>query len=144
MDILMDYIQELKSTADQLPISKIKEAVMQAMEDANRYPESGAPVLTEELAAHHGVAAGEIFVGHGTNEILDLLVRAYVYPHENCVYSELSFLVYDIVCRQCGVEGISVPIRNYTHDLPAMARALNDKTKLVFICIYIVSRCKFV
>ena len=116
------------------PHKKIKEAVIRALEETNRYPESGAPDLTDALARHHGVGAGEIFVANGTNEILDLLVRIYVKDDENCVFSALSFMIYKIVCTQCGVEGIEVPQRDYTHDLDAMADAINDKTRLVWIC----------
>ncbi|MEE9269275.1 MAG: histidinol-phosphate transaminase [Candidatus Krumholzibacteria bacterium] len=116
------------------PLAKIKQAVMKEMESANRYPESGAPVLTRKLADMHRVGMDEVFVANGTNEILDLLIRAYVEPDQNCVFSQLSFLIYDVVCQQCGVGRVEVPCRDYTHDLPAMAKAINDKTRIVWIC----------
>jgi histidinol-phosphate aminotransferase len=116
------------------PHDKIKRAVISALESANRYPESGAPELTEKLAGYHEVDPSEIFVAHGTNEILDLLVRAYVEPVENCIFSQLSFVIYKLVCMQCGVGFVEVPCADYTHDLGAMADAIEDKTKLVFVC----------
>jgi histidinol-phosphate aminotransferase len=116
------------------PHDKIKRAVIRELDTTNRYPESGAPILTKKLAALHDVAVEEVFIGHGTHEILDLLIRAFVYAEENCVFSELSFAIYKIVCKQCGVGSVEVPQRDYTHDLSAMATAINDKTKLVFVC----------
>lgn len=116
------------------PQSKIRQALIAAVGEINRYPESGAPELTEKLAASLSVSPAEVFVGNGTNEIIDLLVRAYVQPDENTVYSGLSFVIYKLVSKQCGVGGIEVPIRDFKHDLPAMARAINDKTRIVFIC----------
>jgi histidinol-phosphate aminotransferase len=116
------------------PLPAIRRAVAEAMDSANRYPESGAPELTDRLAAFHHVKPAEVFVANGTNEILDLLVRAYVWPEENCVFSQLSFVIYKLICMQCGVRFTEVPCVNYTHDLPAMAKAIDAKTKLVFVC----------
>ena len=116
------------------PVDTIKQAVISALESSNRYPESGAPELTRKLADTHGVSANEIFVAHGTNEILDLLIRAYVEPDENCVFSQLSFVIYDLICQQCGVGRLEVPCREYTHDLPAMAKAVDDKTRIIWVC----------
>jgi len=116
------------------PHRKIRDALVAAIDDVNRYPESGAPGLTDKLAGLLGVSRSEIFIGNGTNEIIDLLVRAYVEPDENTVYSSLSFVIYKLVSMQCGVGGIEVPARDFKHDLPAMARAVNDRTKIVFVC----------
>ncbi len=116
------------------PHPRIREALVSAIDGVNRYPESGCPDLTEKLAAVHSVSPSEVFVGNGTNEIIDLLIRAYVEADENCVYSALSFVIYKLVSMQCGVGGIEVPARDFSHDLAAMARAVNDKTKIVFVC----------
>jgi histidinol-phosphate aminotransferase len=116
------------------PHPRVREALISAIEEINRYPESGAPDLTEKLAELLSVPPSEIFVGNGTNEIIDLLVRAYVGPDENTVYSALSFVIYKLVSKQCGVAGIEVPARGYGHDLTAMAKAVNDKTRIVFLC----------
>ena len=116
------------------PHRKIRDALVAAIDDVNRYPESGAPGLTDKLAGLLRVSRSEIFIGNGTNEIIDLLVRAYVETDENTVYSSLSFVIYKLVSMQCGVGGIEVPARDFKHDLPAMARAVNDRTKIVFVC----------
>lgn len=116
------------------PHPKIVAAVVAALADSNRYPESGSPELTRALAAHHGVSPDEVVVGNGSNEIIDLLVRAFVGPDENVVYPVPSFIVYGLIPKICGCTGIGVPCRDYRLDLPAMRAAVNAGTRIVFVC----------
>lgn len=116
------------------PHPKIVAAVTAALAESNRYPESGSPELTRALALHHGVTTDEIVVGNGSNEIIDLLVRAFVEPHENVVYPVPSFIVYGLIPKICGCHGIGVPCRDYRLDLPAMRAAMDANTRMVFVC----------
>lgn len=116
------------------PYQKIRDAMVAAIDDVNRYPESGSPVLTDGIAALWGVDREEICIGNGTNEIIDLLIRAFVDTGENTVFSSLSFAIYKLISMQCGVGGIEVPCLDYKHDLPAIAAAVTPATKIVFVC----------
>lgn len=116
------------------PHPKIVAAVMAALADSNRYPASGSPELTRALAVHHGVSPDEIVVGNGSNEIIDLLVRAFVGPDENVVYPVPSFIVYGLIPKICGCTGVGVPCRDYRLDLPAMRAAVDARTRIVFVC----------
>lgn len=118
------------------PHQKVREAVMRELtEQGNRYPESGCYYLVRALSEQLNVSPDEIFVGNGSNEILDLLMRAFVNGDENCIFPQPSFVVYDMVCRLSGVEGIGVPNRAEFHlDLPAIQAAVNEQTKIVFLC----------
>lgn len=117
------------------PHPKIVAAVMKALEDSHRYPESGAPDLTRALAAYHHVTPDEIAVGNGSNEIIDLLVRAFVEPpHESVIYPVPSFIVYGLIPKICGCQGVGIPCRDYRLDLPAMRAAVDANTRMVFIC----------
>jgi histidinol-phosphate aminotransferase len=116
------------------PIDEVRQAIIDELSQVNRYPNSGCYYLCVDLAAHHGVSPSQIFVGNGSNEILDLVVRAFVNPDENIVYADQSFLVYPIVTQLAGVQAIEVPLNDYRHDLPAMRERINQKTKIVFIC----------
>jgi histidinol-phosphate aminotransferase len=116
------------------PHPRIVEAVVAAMLTSNRYPESGCPELTRALAAHHGIGPDEIMVGHGSNEIIDLLVRACAGPGLNVVFPVPSFIVYHLIAKVCGCDGVGVACRDYRLDLPAMRRAINDQTRAVFLC----------
>lgn len=116
------------------PLEPVRRAVIEELDRVQRYPESGAPDLTARLADYHQVETDEVFVANGTNEILELLLRGYVGHDENIVFSELSFAIYKLISLQCDVGHIEVPQREYTHDLVAMAEAVNDETKMVFVC----------
>lgn len=118
------------------PHQKVRDAIMRELaEQGNRYPESGCYYLVRALSEQLGVSHDEVFVGNGSNEILDLLMRAFVNEDDNCIFPRPSFVVYDMVCHLAGVEGIAVPNRDEFYlDLTAMKAAVNEKTKMVFLC----------
>jgi histidinol-phosphate aminotransferase len=116
------------------PHPGLVEAVIAAMLQSNRYPESGVPDLTRALASHHGISDDEVMVGHGSNEIIDLLVRACAGAGDNVIFPVPSFIVYHLIAKVCGCEGVGVPCRDYRLDLPAMRKAVNDRTRAIFLC----------
>jgi histidinol-phosphate aminotransferase len=116
------------------PLEMIRQAVIDELEHVNRYPESGCHYLSHELAAHHRVAPEQIFVGNGSNEILDLLVRAFVTQCEDVIYPHPSFIAYPLIVHQAGVGDVKVPLIEYRLDLEAMMLAVTEKTKMIFIC----------
>jgi histidinol-phosphate aminotransferase len=133
----MDEEGYAKLSSNENPVAPhrhIIESVNRALAEANRYPLSGSPELVDALSAYHDVPRGEIMVGNGTNEIIDLLVRAFVKDDENVVYPVPSFIVYALVAKQCNVGGIGIDCRDFRLDIPAMRAAVNDKTRIVFIC----------
>lgn len=116
------------------PHPRIVAAVVAALGQSNRYPESGSPDLTRALAAYHGVSPDEIVVGNGSNELIDLIVRAFVAPDENVVYPVPSFIVYALVPKICGCHGVGVACKDYRLDLAAMRAAVDANTRVVFVC----------
>lgn len=72
-------------------------------------------------------------LGNGSNDILDLVARAYLAPGLNAVFSEYAFAVYPIATQAVGAVGKVVPARDYGHDLPAMLAAIDADTRVVFI-----------
>jgi histidinol-phosphate aminotransferase len=116
------------------PIDEVRQAIVEELSQVNRYPNSGCFYLCLDLAAYHGVSPSQVFVGNGSNEILDLVVRAFVNPDEEIVYANPSFIVYPIVTQLAGVKAVEVPLNDYRHDLPAMRERVTAKTKIVFIC----------
>jgi len=116
------------------PIDEVRQAIIKELSQINRYPNSGCYNLCVELATYHGVDPGRIFVGNGSNEIIDLIVRAFVNGDEEIVYAWPSFIVYPIVSQLAGVKAVEVPLKDYRLDLAAMRSAVTRKTKLVIIC----------
>jgi histidinol-phosphate aminotransferase len=116
------------------PIEEVKRAIVDELEQLNRYPNSGSYYLCHELARYLGVSPDQLFVGNGSNEIIDLLVRAFINPTDEIVYPFPSFIVYPIVTQLMGVKAVEVPLRDYRLDMVAMKEAINNNTKVVFIC----------
>ncbi len=132
----LDSVVKLASNENpEGPLPAVLAAITRAAKDINRYPDAACYALTERLAAHLDVTPDSLIFGNGSNEVIDILIRALVSPGENVVFSEHSFIVYALATQVHFESGIAVPLgAGDRHDLPAMAAAVNDKTKLVIIC----------
>jgi histidinol-phosphate aminotransferase len=112
-------------------------AAMAAMEKAlghvNLYPDGNAFYLKEKLAAHVGVEPANLILGNGSNEIIEFLGHALLGPGAEVVVSQYCFAIYPIVTRMFGAKLVTVPARQYGHDLPAMLRAITPQTRIMFV-----------
>jgi histidinol-phosphate aminotransferase len=133
-DISGDIIKLASNENPYQPLEEIKRAIIDELDSVNRYPNSGSHYLSLELSEKHGLEQGQIFVGNGSNEIIELLVRAFVRQDENVMYPYPSFIAYPLIVHQAGVGEIKVPLSDYTLDLVAMRNAVNQKTRMIFIC----------
>ncbi|MEO0814379.1 MAG: histidinol-phosphate transaminase, partial [Myxococcota bacterium] len=115
------------------PSPKALEAVRAHIETLHDYPDAGAFHLKRKLAEFHDVSPEHIVVGNGTNEILEMLIRTVLRDGENVVYADPSFVVYKLCTLSAGRDLRSVPLKDMRYDLPAMADAVDAKTKLVFL-----------
>jgi len=116
------------------PSPKALAAVRNALGGLADYPDAGAYYLKQALARRHAVEAHTIIVGNGSNELLELVVRTCVRPRENVLYADPSFVVYRLAPLAAGCEVRRVPLtRDLRYDLPALARAADAHTKLVFL-----------
>jgi histidinol-phosphate aminotransferase len=104
-----------------------------AIPELLRYPDGNGFNLKKALAAFHNVAVEQITLGNGSNDILDMVVRAFVTDRQQTIYSQHAFAIYPIVTQAVGATAIEVPALNWGHDLPAMARAVNEQTRVIFI-----------
>jgi histidinol-phosphate aminotransferase len=80
-----------------------------------------------------GVETSNIVLGNGSNEIIEFLGHALLHPGAEVVVSQYCFAVYPIVTKLFGANLITVPARNFGHDLPAMLAAITPQTQLVFV-----------
>ena len=82
---LPDVIKLASNENPDGPLPEVLEAIRAAAADVNRYPDSSCFTLTRALAAHLGVAPEALLLGNGSNEVVDLLIRALTSPGENVV-----------------------------------------------------------
>jgi len=115
------------------PSPRALEAARQALGAVHRYPDGAAYALRDRIAQFHGVARNEVLQGAGSNELLDLVVRAFCTPEHHIVFGEPAFVVYRIAALSGGVPFTAVPLKDHAHDLPAMAAAVTPKTRVMFV-----------
>ena len=108
-------------------------AMQEALLNAHYYPDGGGYHLRVGIAEKFGVSIDNVMLGNGSNEIIEFLGHAFLRPGDNIVTAEHAFVVYKILAKLFGAETVEVPDPNLTHDLPAMAAAINDRTKVVYI-----------
>lgn len=115
-----------------MPVSARK-AMLDVMDDGGRYPDSNGFELKAALSSHYGVPENWITLGNGSNDILELAAHALVRPGEEVMYAQYSFAVYPLAAQAVGGRGVSVPAKDYGHDLAAMQKAITPDTRLIFI-----------
>lgn len=127
-------IVKLASNENPFGAGKKAIAVIQAaLPELGLYPDGSGFHLKAALAEKYGVMPEQITLGNGSNEILELVARAFLTPELDVVFSQHAFAVYPIVTQAVGANAIVVPALNYGHDLDAMLEAITPKTRLVFI-----------
>ena len=125
---------KLASNENPLPPSdRVQKAVAAALTTLNRYPDGSGHYLRAALAKRHGVTQEQIVLGNGSNELIELAVRAFLRPGEEAVVPHPSFVVYPMIVQAAGGVRVMVMLKDYRLDLEAMARAITPATKLVFI-----------
>lgn len=132
MGLPVESIVKLASNENPLGMSpKAREAAIGALADGERYPDPFE--LTATLAARHGVAAGQIVLGNGSNDVLDLIARVFLDSGRSAVYSQYAFAVYPIATLSVGGENLVAPAQDFGHDLDAMLAAIRPDTHVVWI-----------
>jgi histidinol-phosphate aminotransferase len=115
------------------PSPRVLEAVQASLKNIARYPDGNGFALKKALAQKHGVDMDMITLGNGSNEVLELIARAFVNQAHSVIFSEHAFIVYPIVTQAIGATPIVTSAKNWGHDLSAMQAAICDDTRLIFI-----------
>jgi histidinol-phosphate aminotransferase len=117
------------------PLPGVAEAIAEAVTQSHRYPDAGSVALRDKLAGWLDVDAGRIVTGGGSVALAEHLVKATCLPGDEVVYSWRSFEAYPIIAAGVGATSVRVPnTAAHGHDLPAMADAITDRTRLVIVC----------
>jgi histidinol-phosphate aminotransferase len=116
------------------PLPSVAEAIAEAGRTVNRYPDNGAAELTTAIARRFDVPDDHVVTGCGSVGVAQMLLEAVGEPGVEVVYAWPSFEAYPTLSDLAGVTSVRVPLAEETHDLPAMAEAVTDRTRLVFVC----------
>jgi histidinol-phosphate aminotransferase len=115
------------------PSERVLKAITEALPHLNRYPDGSGYYLRQALAGRHSLSADHIILGNGSNDLIELVVRAFLRAGEEAVIPHPSFVVYPMVVQASGGIRVVVTLKEQRLDLEAMARAITPMTKLVFI-----------
>jgi histidinol-phosphate aminotransferase len=131
----LDHVVKLASNENPLgPGPKALEAIQKASSEISRYPDGNGFELKRAIAEHLSVIADGITLGNGSNDILELVARAYVCQAEDeVVFSQYAFVVYPLVTQALGATAVVTPANDFGHDLDAMLASITDNTKLIFV-----------
>ena len=131
----LSNVIKLASNENPLGVSKkVQEAIKSAVTQIGRYPDGNGYYLKDALAKKLSVSAKSITLGNGSNDILELIPRAYVCSKDDeVIFSQYAFVVYPLVTKAIGAKAIVTPANDFGHDLNSMYEAITDKTKVIFI-----------
>lgn len=132
MGIPVESIVKLASNENPLGMSpKARQAVEAALAGVERYPDQFE--LIAKLAARCGVDQNQVVLGNGSNDVLDLVARAFLAQGRSAVFAQHAFAVYPLATLSIGGELICVPAKDFGHDLEAMLAAIRPDTRVVWI-----------
>ena len=127
----------IKLASNENPIGPSPLAVRAMQDSLSRthiYPDGAARALRERLADFHGVTMEQIVTGSGSSELITLLSMIYLNGDTNAVAADRSFMMYKVAAQCFNAGYVSVPNKpDWSHDLPAMLRAITPQTRIVFI-----------
>ncbi len=116
------------------PLPSVQEAVREASGELNRYPDIAATALTAAIAERFGVPPEHVATGTGSVAIIKQLLQAAVGEDDEVLYAWPSFEAYPDLANIAGLRSVQVPLRDFAHDLDALADAIGDRTRLVIVC----------
>jgi histidinol-phosphate aminotransferase len=117
------------------PLPGVVEAITEAATGVHRYPDMGVVRLRETLADRLGVDVERVATGCGSVALAEHLAKAACHDGDEIVYAWRSFEAYPIIAATTGAASVRVPnTPEHGHDLAAMAAAITDRTRLVFVC----------
>ncbi|HRZ40226.1 MAG TPA: aminotransferase class I/II-fold pyridoxal phosphate-dependent enzyme, partial [Candidatus Omnitrophota bacterium] len=115
------------------PSPRVLKAIEKAALDVNRYPDGGCFYLRQEVSKQLSVKAGQLVFGNGSDELIILALRSFVNPGDEILVSDPSFMVYSIGGKAVGAKVRVVPMKDFHHDLKALAAAVTENTKIIFL-----------
>ncbi|MFV0494226.1 pyridoxal phosphate-dependent aminotransferase [Mycobacterium sp.] len=121
------------------PLPSVRAAIENATHLINRYPDNGCVQLKAALARYvsspgRDFTPGHVAVGCGSVSLCQQLVQITASAGDEVIFGWRSFELYPPLVRVAGATPVQVPLTEDTFDLDAMAAAVTDRTRLIFVC----------
>jgi histidinol-phosphate aminotransferase len=116
------------------PSPKAVKAITDYLHRISLYPDGNGFYLKQDLARYLGLDVKNIILGNGADELIILVGLAYLNPGDEIIMAQPSFSEYDFSARLMDAVPVRVPCKDFRHDLDAIAAAITEKTKIIYIC----------
>ncbi len=130
-------IVKLASNENPLGVSPLVLQHLQAiLPEIARYPDGNGFALKQALCEFHSniqLNENQIVLGNGSNDVLEIVAKAFLKPEDEAIYARYAFAVYPLATQAAGAKGRCTAAKNFGHDLDAMLDAINSKTRVIFI-----------
>lgn len=111
----------------------VLQAIKQALCNTHIYPDGGQYELKQALSNYLALPPSHITVGNGSENILELIVKAYLHLNDSAVISEFAFLTIEILIRASGAILKIAPATRWGHNVDNMINAIDGKTRVLFL-----------
>ena len=135
-------VDSIKLASNENPLGpgpKALTAIERAIRELGLYPDGNGFALKEAVAKHMNCATEQITLGNGSNDLLQMAAEAFLTSDTEAVYSQYAFAIYGIVVQATGATARISPAfaeghpMALGHDLDAMRKLVNERTRLVFV-----------
>ncbi len=114
------------------PSPKALARVRTVLDELHLYPDGGQK-LRRELAARYRLQPSNVVVGSGSEAIMSNILRTFLCDDEEVLTAQGTFIGFYVLARSRGVKLVTVPLRDYRFDLPALAAAITPRTKIIYL-----------
>lgn len=115
------------------PSPKALRAIQDALPNLHIYPDGSCYELKRVLASHLSVDTNQITVGNGSENILEIIGKAYLNSGDSAVISEYAFLTIPLIIQSFGAKIITAPAVNWSHNIDNMLAAIDNNTRVLFL-----------
>ncbi len=115
------------------PSPKALEAIRKSIDRINFYPDGHGYYLRQRLAEIHGLEMNQIILGAGSTDLIELVAKTFLVAGDEAITSESAFYIYRLAIDEMGAGLVQTPLKNMGYDLQAVARAVSQRTKVIYI-----------
>ncbi|MDR7857811.1 histidinol-phosphate transaminase [Tissierella sp.] len=131
----LDNVIKLASNENPIGYSpKVKEAIINTLDNLSVYPDGNSTELKEVLATELGIGVNEVLPSGGSDEMIDLIAKAYISKDDEVIMADITFPRYIQTTEMMGGTPVIVPLKDFTFDLDEMLNKITTKTKIIWIC----------
>lgn len=131
----LDKVIKLASNENPFGFSPyVREAVLQALEEANLYPDGNSTLLKEAIAHKYSISSEMVLPTCGSDEMIDLIAKTFIEKGDEVIMAEITFPRYYATSQMMGAEIKKIPLMNLGYDMEGFKKAVNTNTKIVWLC----------